>query len=98
MEIGVTFDGSLNVRPPGKVQECRNSSKGETGLIQKAESASALALHNSPFMRACRQEEVPHTPVWLMRQAGRYMQEYRDVRSRMSFLELCKTPSLAAEV
>lgn len=56
------------------------------------------ALYDSPFMRACRREAVPYTPIWLMRQAGRYMPEYRDVRARMSFLELCKTPSLAAEV
>lgn len=56
------------------------------------------ALRDSPFMRACRREAVPYTPIWLMRQAGRYMQEYREVRARMSFLELCKTPSLAAEV
>jgi uroporphyrinogen decarboxylase len=56
------------------------------------------ALRNSMFLRACRREAVAYTPIWLMRQAGRYMQEYREVRSRMSFLELCKTPSLAAEV
>ena len=62
------------------------------------ESDSNEALCNSVFMRACRRESVPYTPIWLMRQAGRYMQEYRDVRARMSFLELCKTPSLAAEV
>jgi len=55
-------------------------------------------LRESVFMRACRREAVPHTPIWLMRQAGRYMQEYREVRARMSFLELCKTPALAAEV
>jgi uroporphyrinogen decarboxylase len=55
-------------------------------------------VNNSPFMRACRRESVPYTPIWLMRQAGRYMKEYRDVRAKHGFLELCKTPSLAAEV
>src|SRR5262245_47649571 len=49
-------------------------------------------------MKACRREVVPYTPVWLMRQAGRYMREYREVRARTTFLDLCKTPSLAAEV
>jgi uroporphyrinogen decarboxylase len=55
-------------------------------------------LNDSPFMRACRRESVPYTPVWLMRQAGRYMQEYRDVRARHGFLEVCKNPDLATEV
>jgi uroporphyrinogen decarboxylase len=55
-------------------------------------------LHNSTFMRACRREPVDFTPIWLMRQAGRYMPEYRAVRAQMDFLELCKTPSAAAEV
>ena len=55
-------------------------------------------LNDSPFMRACRRQSVPFTPVWLMRQAGRYMKEYREVRAKSSFLELCKTPELAAEV
>lgn len=49
-------------------------------------------------MRACRREPVPYTPIWLMRQAGRYMPEYRAVRAKTTFLELCKNPSLAAEV
>jgi uroporphyrinogen decarboxylase len=49
-------------------------------------------------MKACRLERVPYTPVWLMRQAGRYMREYREIRAKTTFLELCKTPSLAAEV
>src|SRR3712207_5581484 len=55
-------------------------------------------LRDSPFMRACRREQVPHTPVWLMRQAGRYMKEYRDVRAKHSFLERCKKPDVASEV
>ncbi|HEX5833202.1 MAG TPA: uroporphyrinogen decarboxylase [Pyrinomonadaceae bacterium] len=56
------------------------------------------ALQTNVFMRACRREPVPYTPIWLMRQAGRYMPEYRAVRAKTNFLELCKTPSLAAEV
>ncbi len=56
------------------------------------------SLQNSAFMRACRREAVPYTPIWLMRQAGRYMREYREVRAKTTFLELCKTPALAAEV
>ena len=55
-------------------------------------------LWNSPFLRACRREPTDVTPVWLMRQAGRYMAEYRAVRSKVSFLELCKRPELATEV
>lgn len=50
------------------------------------------------FLKACRGEPVPHAPVWLMRQAGRYMKEYRALRERVSFLELCHTPDLAAHV
>lgn len=56
------------------------------------------AWYDSPFMRACRKEASSVTPVWLMRQAGRYMSEYREVREKMSFLELCKNSQLCAEV
>jgi len=49
-------------------------------------------------MRACRKEPVDATPVWLMRQAGRYMEEYRELRAKVPFLELCKNPRLVSEV
>lgn len=53
---------------------------------------------NDRFLRACRRQPVDATPVWFMRQAGRYMKEYRDLRERYSMLELCRTPELATEV
>ncbi|HTQ37784.1 MAG TPA: uroporphyrinogen decarboxylase [Pirellulales bacterium] len=55
-------------------------------------------VYDSLFLKACRREPVPHTPIWLMRQAGRYMPEYRAVREKVGFLELCKNPALCAEV
>jgi uroporphyrinogen decarboxylase len=54
--------------------------------------------YDSPFMKACRREPTDVTPVWLMRQAGRYMEEYRQVRGQISFLELCKNPPLCSEI
>lgn len=55
-------------------------------------------LHNSLFMKTVRREPTPTTPVWIMRQAGRYLPEYMAVRSRVTFIELCTTPELACEV
>jgi uroporphyrinogen decarboxylase len=53
---------------------------------------------NDRFLRACRREPVDRTPIWLMRQAGRYMAEYRALRERYSMLEMVQTPELAAEI
>ena len=58
----------------------------------------ADALHDSAFLRACRGEPVPHTPVWFMRQAGRSLPEYRRVRDGIQMLEACARPDLVTEI
>ena len=55
-------------------------------------------LGGSRFLRACLRSPVDRTPVWFLRQAGRYMQEYREVRKHHTLVEICKQPDLAAEV
>ena len=50
------------------------------------------------FLRACRNEPIGETPIWIMRQAGRYLPEYRAVREKHGFLDICRTPELCAEV
>ena len=53
---------------------------------------------NDIFLRACRGEKTEYTPVWIMRQAGRYLPEYQEIRQGLSFLKLCKTPELCVTV
>ncbi len=53
---------------------------------------------NDIFLQACKLRRTQRTPVWIMRQAGRYLPEYRAVRTKVDFLTLCKSPELAAEV
>jgi uroporphyrinogen decarboxylase len=57
-----------------------------------------VTVLNDLFLRAARREKVERVPIWIMRQAGRYMPEYRAIRERVDFVTLCKTPELAAEV
>jgi uroporphyrinogen decarboxylase len=65
---------------------------------KQREISIAAPWDDSRFMRACRKEPVDATPIWLMRQAGRYMKEYRELRAKVPFLELCKNPCLVSEV
>ncbi|HEX8203047.1 MAG TPA: uroporphyrinogen decarboxylase [Isosphaeraceae bacterium] len=85
------------------VEHCRARAAAAPGRVEPvapgaAGPAAPPRWHDSPFLKACRREPADVTPIWLMRQAGRYMAEYRAVRARVSFLELCKDPDLATEV
>lgn len=78
------------------VQEAEGGPEEAGGRRQEAGSTDLL--RESAFLKACRLEPTPYTPIWIMRQAGRYLQEYREIRGKLSFLELCHRPDLAAEV
>ena len=80
------------------VESCLPISSSTRAEPRMASADASTALRDSPFLKACRREPTDVTPIWLMRQAGRYMPEYREVRAKVSFLELCHDPALATEV
>jgi uroporphyrinogen decarboxylase len=79
-------------------QEYPPHTSSSTRALQKCYIGEFMSALNSIFVRACKSQPVERTPVWFMRQAGRYMPEYRAVRKQYSLLEICKKPALAAEV
>jgi uroporphyrinogen decarboxylase len=86
-----------SVPTPAVFQAPAPATERSTPFTPAALDSGDPAFH-SLFLKACRREPVSHTPIWLMRQAGRYMPEYRAVREKVGFLELCKNPALCAEV
>lgn len=77
---------------------CRAVSSTVAEMSAASPDDSTNSLDNSLFLRACRRQPVERTPIWMMRQAGRYLPSYRAVRAKASFLEMCRTPELSCEV
>ncbi len=106
-EAGLTVDlepehpkmGFLVKEVAEKCQELRQNKIAASVRVQPGETRTVpTTIQNSLFLKACRKEPTSRTPLWIMRQAGRYLPEYRSVRAKVSFMELCKTSELAAEV
>ena len=92
---------ALGERGRGLIEQRQNGTA--TSIVVKSSATEQArgnmpAWHDGLFMKACRREQTERTPIWLMRQAGRYLPEYREIRARGTFLELCKNPALCAEV
>jgi uroporphyrinogen decarboxylase len=90
--------GHLVKEAAERAAEILGARQAPVTAVARPEMPRQEPWNDAPFLKACRREPVPYTPVWLMRQAGRYMSDYREVRARHSFLELCKNPELVAEV
>jgi uroporphyrinogen decarboxylase len=84
----------LNDRPSARAGASPPPTQGDPSPLPTPHSP----LADSPFLKACRREPTPYTPIWLMRQAGRYMPEYRRIRAEHSFLDLCRNPQLCSEI
>jgi uroporphyrinogen decarboxylase len=92
-----TGDFGLRIADCGLEDSIRNP-QSERSLPAVAGIQATDPFHDTVFMRACRREPTEFTPIWLMRQAGRYMPEYRRIREQHSFLELCRNPQLCSEI
>src|SRR3954447_13071239 len=83
---------------PTQTPRTRHSSHRARLSDVSAPETPQSAAYDSAFLRACRREPVPHTPVWFMRQAGRSLPEYRKVREGIPMLESCMRPELVTEI
>ena len=106
---GIKVDFASSVSEPGpaiieiadKIQQLKNQKTIIRTNMSGPRTSPAdqnAPWYDSPFMKACRGEPTDVTPIWMMRQAGRYMAEYREVRAKVSFLDLCANPQLCSEV
>lgn len=100
MSSDVIISDELETQLPPTVRVLHGSAISRDQLPELAASTMdpEAAWYNNPFMRAIRMEPNEVTPVWMMRQAGRYMKEYRAVREKVGFLELCRDSQLCSEV
>ncbi len=76
--------------PPGKIRTYPGRIRTYMDTMNLGSNLAAPILDGSRFVRACLRKPVDRTPVWFLRQAGRYMQEYRDVRKHHTLVEICK--------
>jgi len=99
---GFALDGLNREQNPGADPDGHNravtTGDQTVGLPAVKQPAAAAGANGSRFVRACLRLPVDRTPVWFLRQAGRYMPEYMAVRKHHSLLEICRTPDIAAEV
>src|ERR687890_472239 len=83
---------------PTQTPRTRHSSHRARLSDVSAPETPPSAAYDSAFLKACRREPVPHTPVWFMRQAGRSLPEYRKVREGVGMLDACSRPDMIREI